>query len=63
MCTRVNISNELVLPTFFHSINMTNKERMCSISNVLTFALATVVGGGLMFAFKTFNEDDTPVIG
>ena len=42
---------------------MTNKERMCSISNVLTFVLATVVGGGLMFAFKTFNEDDTPVIG
>ena len=40
---------------------MTNKERMCS--NVLTFVLAVVVGGGLMLAFKNFNEDDTPVIG
>ena len=42
---------------------MTNKEIMCSISNIITFSLAVVVGGGLMFAFKTFNEDDTPVIG
>lgn len=36
---------------------------MCSISNIITFAVAAVVGGGLMFAMKTFQENDTPVNG
>ena len=39
------------------------KSEMCSISYVKTFVVAAVVGGGLMFASKTYNEDDTPVNG
>ena len=61
---KVNISNVLWLVFInFHSIKHKEKLEMCSISNIITFAVAAVVGGGLMFAMKTFQENDTPVNG
>ena len=44
---------------FINCDSTTQRSQRCVTSDVITFVVAAVVGGGLMFASKTYYEDDT----